>query len=100
MTREPAGRAWRVVLVDDEPPARQTLRLLMAREKDFEVVAECSHGDEAIAAVLETRPDALFLDVRMPGLDGFDVLRQLPADAMPAVVFVTAYDSYAPQAFE
>jgi two-component system LytT family response regulator len=100
VTGEHAGRRWRVVLVDDEPPARQTLRLLMAREKDFEVVAECSHGQEAIAAVIEERPDALFLDVRMPGVDGFEVLKQLPREGMPAVVFVTAYDRYAPQAFE
>jgi two-component system LytT family response regulator len=89
-----------VVLVDDEPPARHTLRLLIAREKDFEIVAECGHGAEAIAAVGEEHPDVLFLDVRMPGVDGFEVLRQIPADIMPAVVFVTAYDRYAPQAFE
>jgi two-component system LytT family response regulator len=92
--------AWRVVLVDDEPPARQTLRLLLEREKDFAIAAECGHGQEAIAAVLRERPDAMFLDVRMPGMDGFDVLRGIPADAMPAIVFVTAYDRYAPQAFE
>ena len=57
-------------------------------------------AQEAIAAVLRERPDALFLDVRMPGMDGFDVLQRIPADAMPAIVFVTAYDRYAPQAFE
>ena len=92
--------AWRVVIVDDEPPARQTLRLLLEREKDFAIAAECGHGQEAIAAVLRERPDALFLDVRMPGMDGFDVLQRIPAEAMPAIVFVTAYDRYAPQAFE
>jgi two-component system LytT family response regulator len=95
-----AASAWRVVIVDDEPPARQTLRLLLEREKDFAIAAECGHGQEAIAAVLRERPDALFLDVRMPGMDGFDVLHNIPADAMPAIVFVTAYDRYAPQAFE
>lgn len=87
-------------MADDEPPARQTLRLLMSREKDFEIVAECSHGEEAVAAVAEERPDVLFLDVRMPGMDGFDVLKRLAAESLPAVVFVTAYDKYAPQAFE
>jgi len=92
--------AWRVVIVDDEPPARQTLRLLLEREKDFAIAAECGHGQDAIAAVLRARPDAIFLDVRMPGMDGFAVLRRIPADAMPAIVFVTAYDRYAPQAFE
>jgi len=95
-----APRPWRVVIVDDEPPARQTLRLLLGREKDFAIAAECGHGEEAIGAVLRDRPDAMFLDVRMPGVDGFAVLRRLPADAMPAIVFVTAYDRYAPQAFE
>jgi two-component system LytT family response regulator len=100
MSSSRAGQRWRVVLVDDEPPARQTLRLLMTREKDFEIVAECSHGQEAIAAVTEERPDVLFLDVRKPGIDGFDVLKQIPSQTMPAVVFVTAYDRYAPQAFE
>jgi two-component system LytT family response regulator len=91
---------WRVVVVDDEPPARQTLRLLLGREKDFTLVAECGHGQEAVAAVTRERPDVLFLDVRMPGMNGFDVLRAIGGDALPAVVFVTAYDQYAPQAFE
>jgi two-component system LytT family response regulator len=91
---------WRAVIVDDEPPARQTLRLLLGREKDFVLVAECGHGGEAIEAVASLRPDVLFLDVRMPGLDGFAVLREVGADAVPAVVFVTAYDRYATQAFE
>jgi two-component system LytT family response regulator len=91
---------WRTVIVDDEPPARQTLRLLLGREKDFVIVAECGHGREAIESVAAERPDVLFLDVRMPGVDGFAVLRELGADAVPAVVFVTAYDRYAAQAFE
>jgi two-component system, LytTR family, response regulator len=91
---------WRAVIVDDEPPARQTLRMLLAREKDFTVAAECGHGRGAIEAIAATRPDVLFLDVRMPGLDGFAVLREIGADAVPAIVFVTAYDRYAPQAFE
>ena len=94
------GRRWRAVLVDDEPPARQTLRLLLSREKDFEIVAECGHAAEAIDAVASERPDVMFLDVRMPGMDGFDVLKRIPAETMPAIVFVTAFDKYAPQAFE
>ncbi len=91
---------WRALIVDDEPPARQTLRLLLAREKDFVIVGECGHGREAIESVAAERPDVLFLDVRMPGVDGFAVLREIGADAVPAVVFVTAYDRYATQAFE
>ena len=95
----PAG-PWRAVVVDDEPPARETLRLLLAREQDFALVAECGHGQAAVDAVARERPDVLFLDVRMPGMDGFEVIRGIPGDACPAVVFVTAYDQYAPQAFE
>jgi two-component system, LytTR family, response regulator len=92
--------AWRAIVVDDEPPARQTLRMLLAREKDFALVAECGHGRDAIDAIASTRPDVLFLDVRMPGMDGFAVLREIGGDAVPAIVFVTAYDRYATQAFE
>jgi two-component system LytT family response regulator len=92
--------AWRAIIVDDEPLARQTLRMLLAREKDFVVSAECGHGRQAIEAIAAARPDVLFLDVRMPGMDGFAVLRELGANAVAAVVFVTAYDRYAPQAFE
>ena len=99
MTRAPSG-PWRAVIVDDEPPARHTLRLLLAREKDFTLVAECAHGHEAVDVVASTHPDVMFIDVRMPGMDGFDVLQRLGADAVPAIVFVTAYDRYAAQAFE
>jgi two-component system LytT family response regulator len=74
--------------------------MLLARESDFALVAECGHGRDAIDAVAAARPDVLFLDVRMPGMDGFAVLRELGADAVPAIVFVTAYDRYAAQAFE
>jgi two-component system LytT family response regulator len=93
-------RSWRAIIVDDEPPARQTLRLLLEREKDFALVAECGHGRDAVAAVTAAQPDVMFIDVRMPGMDGFAVLRELGADAVPAVVFVTAYGRYAAQAFE
>jgi two-component system LytT family response regulator len=86
--------------VDDEPLARQTLRLLLAREKDFAMVAECSHGAEAIDAIRREPPDVLFLDVQMPEVDGFEVLRVLGPGAVPAVIFVTAFDRYALQAFE
>jgi two-component system LytT family response regulator len=93
-------RPWRVVIVDDEPPARYTLSLLLARAPGFVLVAECSHGAEAIAAVGRYNPDVLLLDVQMPGLDGFEVLRQIGPTAVPAVVFVTAFDRYALKAFE
>jgi two-component system LytT family response regulator len=91
---------WRAVVVDDEPLARQTMRLLLAREDDFAIVAECSHGADAIDAIRRERPDVLFLDVQMPEVDGFEVLRQLEPGAVPVVIFVTAFDRYALQAFE
>ncbi len=102
MTLDPPAAAgpWRTIVVDDEPLARQTMTLLLAREQDFAIVAECSHGAEAIEAVRRERPDVLFLDVQMPEVDGFEVLRRLDPGAVPAVIFVTAFDRYALQAFE
>lgn len=91
---------WRAVVVDDEPLARQTIGLLLSREDDFAIVAECGHGADAIDAIRRERPDVLFLDVQMPEVDGFEVLRTLGPGAVPAVIFVTAYDRYALQAFE
>ena len=90
----------RVLIVDDEPPARASLRVLLARDPQVELVGECGSGAEAVAAVRAQRPDLLFLDVQMPEVDGFDVLEQLGAGAPPAIVFVTAYDQHALRAFD
>lgn len=90
----------RAVIADDEPLGRSRLRSLLAKEPDVDVVAECADGDAAVAAVREHRPDALFLDVQMPGRDGFGVLEALAGDPMPQVIFVTAYDQHALRAFE
>lgn len=95
---KPAGRHT-VVIVDDEAPARKLLRYLVAKEPDFEIVAEASSGSEAIEMVRATDPDILLLDIQMPGIDGFEVIRRLGA-ATPLVVFVTAYHEYALKAFE
>ena len=100
MTGASHERRWRTIVVDDEPLARQTLRLLLTREKDFAIVAECGHGADAIEAIRREHPDVLFLDVQMPEVDGFEVLRVLAPDTVPAVIFVTAFDRYALQAFE
>jgi two-component system LytT family response regulator len=100
MTRASPAGPWRAIVVDDEPLARQTLRLLLAREKDFAIVAECGHGADAIEAIRRERPDVLFLDVQMPEVDGFEVLRRLEPGAVPSVIFVTAFDRYALKAFE
>ena len=93
-------RRWRALIVDDEPPARESLKLLLGAAADFEIAGECGHGEEALAAIAAQPPDVLFLDVQMPGMDGFELLRQLGPRAVPALVFVTAYDRYALQAFE
>jgi two-component system LytT family response regulator len=90
----------KVVIVDDEPLAREGLRALLAGDREVEVVAECADGQVAIDAIRRTKPDIVFLDVQMPDLDGFDVLRALAGEPLPAVVFVTAYDKYALRAFD
>jgi two-component system, LytTR family, response regulator len=88
----------RAVIVDDEPLAREVLREYLAADEEFEIVAECANGFEAVRAVTQHDPDVLFLDIQMPKLDGFEVLALL--DRSPAVVFVTAHDEYALRAFE
>lgn len=90
----------RVLIVDDEPLARGKLKSLLAKEPDVEVVGEASDGRSALDAIASLSPDLVFLDVQMPELDGFGVLAELPADARPAVVFVTAHDQFALKAFE
>ena len=91
--------AIRTLIVDDEPLARRGLQLRLARHADIEVVAEAANGREAFHAVSSQRPDLMFLDVQMPGVDGFALLRALPATQIPLTVFVTAYDQYALAAF-
>jgi two-component system LytT family response regulator len=90
----------RTLVVDDEPLARERVMSLLQQEVDVEVVGECSDGSEAVSAIQEHSPDLIFLDVQMPGCDGFQVIRNIGADRMPSVIFVTAYDEYALQAFE
>jgi two-component system, LytTR family, response regulator len=94
------SRRMRVLLVDDEPLANAGLRTLLVTHSDVEIVGEASGGSEAIRAIHDLRPDLVFLDVQMPQVDGFAVLRAVGAEAMPAVIFVTAYDEFAVRAFE
>jgi two-component system, LytTR family, response regulator len=89
-----------VLLVDDEPLAREGLRLLLERDPDIAAVQQAKNGHEAVAVIRREQPDLVFLDVQMPEMDGFAAVRQIGADQMPAVVFVTAHDQYAIQAFE
>lgn len=90
----------RAVIVDDEPPARENLRLLLEVQEDVEVVAECGSGARAVRAIEELEPDLVFLDVQMPSMDGFEVIEAVGPARMPITVFVTAYDRYALRAFE
>ena len=90
----------RTLIVDDEALSRRGLCIRLERAGDFEVVAQAENGREALAAIREHHPDLVFLDIQMPGRSGFDVLKELPATGMPLIVFVTAYDKYAIQAFE
>lgn len=90
----------RILLVDDEPLARRGLRLGLQDEPDLEIVGECGDGPDAVAAIRSLRPDLVFLDVQMPGLTGFQVLEEVADEHLPMVVFVTAHDAHALQAFE
>src|SRR5437879_6721357 len=90
----------RTLIVDDEAPARARIRQLLKDEADFEIVGECANGRQAVAAIQKQRPDLVFLDVQMPRLGGFEVCAAIAGEAMPLVIFVTAYDQYALQAFE
>ena len=90
----------RTMIVDDEVLARQNVEALLQPDPTINLVAQCGNGAEAVEAIKQHRPDLLFLDVQMPGMTGFEVLAQLPATVLPQVVFVTAYDHFALQAFE
>jgi two-component system LytT family response regulator len=90
----------RTLIVDDEALSRRGLVIRLARAPEFQIVAQATNGREALAAIREHKPDLVFLDIQMPGLSGFDVLKELPATTLPLIVFVTAYDKYAIQAFE
>lgn len=91
---------WTVLVADDEPAARRGVRQLLAPFPEFTVVGECRDGREVLAALDALRPDVLFLDIQMPEIDGFEVIRRRTAERMPAVVFLTAYDQFAIRAFD
>jgi len=90
----------RVVIADDEPRARQFLEKLLSEHDEVEVVGVAKGGGEALAQITKARPDAVFLDIHMPDLSGLEVARHLKGDDAPIVVFVTAYDQHAVEAFE
>jgi len=90
----------RTIIVDDEPLARRGLELRLGEAADVEIVRQCANGREALAAITELQPDLMFLDIQMPGLSGFDVIKQVPQESLPMIVFVTAFDRFAIDAFE
>ena len=90
----------KTLIADDEPLARERLRRLLARDNEIEVVKECRNGREVITALKQTPVDLVLLDIEMPGTNGFGVIQQIGVAKMPAVIFVTAHDSYALKAFE
>jgi two-component system LytT family response regulator len=90
----------RILIADDEPPARRRIRALLEQQPDVQVVGEARSGREAIAAIAELRPELVFLDVQMPEGDGFEVVRTVGVDRMPVVVFATAYNEHALRAFD
>jgi two-component system LytT family response regulator len=93
-------RPLRTLIVDDEALARDTLRRLLGADGEVELVGDCAGGDDAVRRIRDSEPDIVFLDVQMPEVDGFEVLRRLGPLRVPALVFVTAYDAYALRAFE
>jgi two-component system LytT family response regulator len=90
----------RTLIVDDEVLSRRGVELRLRDQPDFEIVAQCANGREALAAMQQYRPDLVFIDIQMPGMSGFEVLAHIPRESLPLVVFITAYDQYAIQAFE
>src|SRR5262249_17959647 len=87
-------------IADDELMARKRLRRFLQQQTDAEIVAECADGREAVTAIKQFAPDLVFLDIQMPEMDGFEVLGTIGPEAMPVVIFVTAYDEFALKAFE
>ena len=90
----------RTLIVDDEPLGRERIRTLLAGDPEIEVIGECPDGRQAITAIEQRNPDLVFLDVQMPEVNGFGVLEAICCERMPVIIFVTAYDRYAVQAFE
>lgn len=91
---------WKALIADDEPAARRGVRQLLAAFPEFAVAGECRNGAEVLTALNTSAPDVVFLDIQMPGIDGFEVIKQRTIERMPAVVFLTAFDQFAIKAFE
>src|SRR5512144_2309269 len=94
------AKSIRVMIVDDEPIACRRVQRLLKTEPNIEIIKTASNGRDAVEGIQKLNPDLVFLDIQMPGMDGFEVLRSLEPQHMPQIVFVTAYDRYAIRAFE
>ena len=90
----------KAIVVDDEKLARRGMVLRLAEMPEIEVIEQCSNAEAAVKAIASLSPDLVFLDIQMPGMDGFDMVCELQADAMPLIIFVTAFDQYAIEAFK
>jgi two-component system, LytTR family, response regulator len=90
----------RSLVVDDEQLARRSILRFLANDREVEILAECADGESAISEIVGCKPDLVFLDIQMPEIDGFEVVKRVGADSMPATIFVTAYEHYAVRAFE
>lgn len=97
---ERANKKIKTLIVDDEPLARQNLHVLLKDDPEIEIIGECGSGHEALRVIQAQQPDLLFLDIQMPEMDGFDVLKSIDHQHLPAIIFVTAFDQYALKAFE
>ena len=94
------NRNLRCLIVDDEPLARDSIRMMVEKDRELQIIGECSNGLEALKAIREQNPDVVFLDIQMPQLDGFGVVKGLKNQTLPYIIFVTAYDQYAVRAFD
>jgi two-component system LytT family response regulator len=90
----------KTLIVDDEPLARQTIKDLLVDDPEIEIIGECSSGPEAVNFIRQQSPDLLFLDIQMPGMNGFETLAKIEYERIPAIIFVTAFDQYALKAFD
>ncbi len=95
-----SNKRLKTIIVDDEPLALQLLRSKLNKQENIEIIAECKNGREAIKAIHDYSPDLVFLDIQMPGIDGFGVIEKLQADILPLIIFATAYEQYALEAFD
>lgn len=91
---------YTILIADDEKLAREAVKFQLANYPHVQILAECTNGKQALEQILQQKPDIIFLDIQMPVLNGLEILQQLPAAYHPAIIFVTAYDTYALQAFE